>query len=52
VDGAGLPAQASGAQPQGLDALREVVAASTTTRRYDPQSSQDRWNEAESRLRP
>ena len=47
-----IQAQASGALPQGLDALREVVAASTTTRRYDPQASQDLWNEAESRLRP
>src|SRR5690625_4375116 len=45
-----IQAQASGALPPGLAALREVVAPSPRPRRYEPQSSQRLWEEAESRL--
>lgn len=47
-----VQAQASGALAPGLAALREVVAASTTTVRYTPQSASSPWDEAESRLHP
>ncbi|WP_324651514.1 rhamnulokinase [Georgenia sp. H159] len=43
-------AQAAGALSPGLGALREVVAASTPTRRYEPQDDPARWRAAEQRL--
>ncbi len=47
-----IQAQAHGALPPGLGALRDVVAASTSTRRYEPQASTAAWQAAESRLWP
>lgn len=45
-------AQAAGVLEPGLPALREVVAASTPTRRYDPQDDPAPWAAAEDRLWP
>src|SRR5690625_5131772 len=45
-------AQAAGVLEPGLPALREGVAASTPTRRYDPQDDPAPWAAAEDRLWP
>ncbi|MGO1737731.1 MAG: rhamnulokinase [Actinomycetaceae bacterium] len=45
-----VQAQAAGQVGPGLRALREVVAASTETRRYEPSGDAEPWAEAERRL--
>ncbi len=45
-----VQAQAAGALPPGLAAVREVVAASTQLRRYEPSGPPEAWAAAETRL--
>ncbi|WP_413450303.1 rhamnulokinase family protein [Georgenia phoenicis] len=47
-----VQAQASGELPTGLAALREVVAASTATRRYRPAGDPAAWQAADQHLSP